>query len=159
MDQEKQIGELSLTARSTNWNEFITFLTDDIFDAEICDFIRNHRYSLKAPTENEAVLDVQIEDWEWRLFDTYKAVLDYLKDKGPYLPQNQEKGFSRTARALCDLFWSVIKLKRPVLWRSDNLGIRIDESGRRVLVGFNDNSMEGMSFGPFKIMGPFGPQE
>ena len=156
MDQEKQMG-FGLTARSTNWNEFITFLSDDFFGKEICDFIRKHRSNLKPPGENEKVFNIFLEDWEWRLFEVSDAVRDYLKEGGPFLPQTQFSSFARAGNAINDLFWSEVKLRHPELWRADNIGIRMDESGSKVLVGFR-NSAEGMSLGPFKITGPFGAE-
>jgi hypothetical protein len=156
MDQEKQMG-FGLAGRSTNWNEFITFLTEDIFGSEICDLIRSHQPNLRAPGMDESLLAVQLEDWEWRLFDISDAVKNYLKDQGPFLPQAQVSSSARAASALNDLFWSEIKLRRPELWRADNIGIRVDESGSKVLVGFR-NSGEGMSLGPFKFPGPYGSE-
>ena len=72
MDQEKE-KDFGLTARSATWHEFITFLADDIFGKEICDFIRNHRPKLDPPREHEVGLAVLLEDWEWRLWETADA--------------------------------------------------------------------------------------
>ena len=156
MDQEKLTGP-GLTARSATWHEFITFLTDDIFGKEICDSIRAHRPNLKPPGENEQVFDLQLEDWEWRLFETADAIREYLKDRGPFMPQARSAYLGRAANAILDIFWSEVKLRHPELWRPDSIGIRVDESGGKVLVGFR-NSNEGMSLGPFKIMGPHGSE-
>jgi hypothetical protein len=156
MDQEKQ-SEVGQSMRATNWHEFITFLTENIFGGEICDFVRSHRTNLKPPKPDEVPFNIILEDWEWRLFETYDAITDYLREQGPFIPQARMRSLARAGSAINDLFWSEVKLRHPELWRTDNVGIRMEESGMKVLVGFR-NSNEMTSLGPFKIMGPFGSE-
>ncbi len=158
MDPQKQMGEFRFTARSATWNEFITFILDDIFGKEISDFVRAYQSKIKTVGERETTFDFALEDWEWRLFETADAVKAYLRNEGSFMPQYRFYSLGQVAQAMMEIFWSVIKLVHPELWRPDNIGVRLNESGEKVVVGFS-NSNEGISFGPFKFVGPSGPQQ
>lgn len=161
MDQEKQETVSPLTARSAAWHEFITFLTEDLFDKELRQFIREHMPKFKSlyPVgPNQTTFNFRIEDWEWRLFEISDAIAAYLEDQGHFLTRAKYSSLAGLGRSLHDFFWAEIKLRRPELWKPGYIDIRTDELGTRVLVGF-EKPIRAFSIGPITLPNPFGPQE
>jgi hypothetical protein len=108
---------------NTMWNSVLGFLSMELFGAEVTKAIEHHNFKGFPKKDEETVIDVELEDWEKKLFIITDAAIDYLRNHEEDLPVYQAKSFLRVANALREVFWSNLSLRHKEV-RNKDYGIR-----------------------------------
>jgi hypothetical protein len=143
--------EVLVDEENAMWNNVLGFLSLELFGPEITKAIEQHTFRGFPVRKEEKVVNVELKDWEKRLFIITDAVLCYGENHQDDMTVYKAKAIVRISDALREIFWAILPLQHKEV-RNKSFGIR---EGLKVVEvpkskGLEGNPLEGL----FKMFSP-----
>jgi len=141
--------------RNAMWNSVLGFLSLELFGPDVVESVNKHIFKGYQKQKEEEIIDVELEEWEKRLFILTDAIMEFGNKNQDELPVYRAKAISRIADALREIFWANISLRHKEV-RNKSFGVRGTGNGGLIVVEVPKSREENPLEGILKMV-PFPP--